>query len=250
MARMVPSHVGGAGVLISSPHFPLMSISKSLGAVCASFIAEIEAAIIAFEKLPSLPRGSTVLWATDSHSTLDALDGNLGKASDQVIRLWSTIRRHLHKGLIIKALWVPAHCGIPENEKADRLAAAGAKGPPEEHARAPLTFETIKTFTRKRQPSKLLCMDDIDTEKKIPITARKAEVILNQLRADCCPLVRTFRTKEEYNPICQACSLQVPETVEHLLRRCPGRAPQRRIHLGPVSRNTVEELCTKYSEHV
>ena len=91
MARMVPSHVGGAGVLISSPHFPLMSISKSLGAVCASFIAEIEAAIIAFEKLPSLPRGSTVLWATDSQSTLDALDGNLGKASDQVIRLWSTI---------------------------------------------------------------------------------------------------------------------------------------------------------------
>ena len=55
------------------------------------------------------------------------------------------------------------------------------------------------------------------------------EVILNQLRADCYPLVRTFRTKEEYNPICQACSLQVPETLEHQLRRCPGRAQQRRI---------------------
>ena len=167
---------------------------------------------------------------------------------DQVIRLWSTIRRHLDKGLIIKALWVPAHCGIPENEKADRLAAAGAKGLLEEYARAPLTFETIKTFTRKKGPTKLLCMDDIDTEKKIPIAARKAEVI--QLRADCCRLVRTFRTKKKYNRICQACSLQVPETVEHLLRRCPGRAPQRRIHLGPVSWNTVEELCTKYSHQV
>ena len=57
---------------------------------------------------------------------------------------------------------------------------------------------------------------------------------------------RTFRTSETYEPLCQACSLGVPEMVEHLLKRCPGRTIARIKHLGRNSLGTIEEICSKY----
>ena len=85
-------------------------------------------------------------------------------------------------------------------------------------------------------------------EYKLTVSRRKAEVTLNQLRANCSPLVCDFHTAETYNLICQACLLRIPETVYYLLR--PGRTIARQKHLGPNSRATIEDLCTKYPMQV
>ena len=114
-----------------------------------------------------------------------------------------------------------------------------------EHCVCRLAPEVVRTFTRRKQLSKRISFRD-DDEYKLTVSRRKAEVTLNQLRANCSPLVRDFHTAETYDPICQACLLRVPETVDHLLRRCPGRTIARRNHLGPNSRATIEDLCTKY----
>ena len=39
--------------------------------------------------------------------------------------------------------------------------------------------------------------------------------------------------------------MNVPDTVDHFIKRCPGRARERRTHFGRERRLSVEELCTK-----
>ena len=63
-------------------------------------------------------------WATDSKSLIDALSGEISKAGDHTQLVWRAIERHLIKSTEISAVWVPAHCGIPENLQADKLANA------------------------------------------------------------------------------------------------------------------------------
>ena len=151
--------------------------------------------------------------------------------------------------MAIAALWVPTHFGNPENELADQLATKATKRPFSEHCITRLAPEVVRTFTRRKQLSKLISFRDYD-EYKLTVSRKKAEVTLNQLRANRSPLVRDFQTAETYGPIFQACLLRVPETVDHLLRRCPGRTIARRKHLGPNSRAAIEDSCTKYPMQV
>ena len=248
-SRNIPSTIGGAGIYISSPGTENLQISLPLGATFSSYNAEIAAASSAFENLPDLAANSHVLWCTDSQSVLDALQGNTSKAGPQTQLFWDNIRSKLDKKIAITAVWVPAHCGIPENELADQLATKATKRPFSEHCVSRLAPEVVKTFTRRKQLSKLISFRD-DVKYKLTVSRRKAEVTLNQLRANYSPLNRDFDTAENYDPICQACLLRVPETVDHLLRRCPGRTFARRKHLGPNSRATIEDLCTKYPMQV
>ena len=226
-----------------------MQISLLLGAIFSSYDVEVAAASSAFEHLPDLAAHSHVLWCTDSQSVLDALQGNTSRAGPQTQILWDNIRSELDKRIAITAVWVPAQCGIPENELADQLAMKATKRPFSEHCVSRLSLEVVQTFTRRKQLSKLISFRE-DDECKFTVSRRKAEVTLNQLRANCSPLVRDFHTAQTYDPICQACLLRVPETVDHLLRRCPGRTIARRKHLGQNSRATIEDFCTKYPMHV
>ena len=146
-------------------------------------------------------------------------------------------------------MWVPAHCGIPENELADQLETKATKRSFSEHCVSRLAPEVVRTFTRRKQLSKIISFRD-DDEYKLTLSRGKAVVTLNQLRANCSPLVRDFHTAETYYLICQACVLRVPETVKHFLSRCRGRTIARRKHLCPNSRATIEDLCTKYPMQV
>ena len=222
-----------------------MQLSLLLGATFSSYDADVAAASSAFELFPDLAGNIHVLWCTDSQSVLDALQGNTSRPGPQTQLLWDNIRSKLDKRIAITEVWVRAHCRIPENELADQLATKATKRPFSEHCVSRLAPEVVRTFTRRKQLSKLISFRD-DDEYKLTVSRRKAGVILNQLRANCSPLVRDFHTAETYDPICQACLLRVPETVDDLLHRCPGRTIARRKHPGPNSRATIEGLCTKY----
>ena len=139
-------------------------------------------------------RASSILWATDSRSELEALDGNISKASDQVQQLWRQIARLVNIGLSVTALWVPSDCGLSENEKADFLANKAIKMPFKQHSKSHIRYEEVKELTRQRQPTRLLCIKDVYPGKQKDYLAHRVEVVLNQLPAGCSPLVRTFRT--------------------------------------------------------
>ena len=153
-------------------------------------------------------------------------------------------------GISVTALCVLSHRGLSENEKADFLANMAIKMPFEQHSKSHIRYEEVKALTRQRQPTRLLYIEFVDPGKQKDYLARHVEVVLNQLRAGCSPLVRTFRTADAYDPTCMACPMGAPETVDHLLRRCIGRASARRKHFGVQSRLDIEDLCTKYPQQV
>ena len=245
LSRNVPTDIGAAGVHITSPEDPEISLSIPLGAMFSSYDAEVAAATTVFETVPLSVSRRAILWATDSRSVIEALGGNISHAGPQTQHLWKTISRRLSTNTKIIAVWVLAHCGILLNERADKLATAVTKLPFLDHNNVEVSSEVIGTFTRKKQVSRLTSLPEED-DYNLDIPKRRAEVTLNQSQTNCCPLVRTFRTSETYEPLCQACSLGVPETVEHLLKRCPGRTIARRKHLGRNSLGTIEEICSKY----
>ena len=249
MSCNIATNIGGAGIVISPPSGPQIELSHPLGATYSSFNAELEAAIVAFGNL-QVQRASSILWATDSRSVLEALDGNISKASDRVQQLWRQIARLVNIGISVTALWVPLHCGLSENEKADFLANKTIKMAFEQRSKSHIRYEEVKALTRQRQSTRLLCIEDVDPGKQKDYRARRVEVVLNQLRAGYSPLVRTFRTADAYDPTCMACPMGTPETVDHLLRRCIGRASARRKHFRVQSRLDIEDLCTKYPQQV
>ena len=221
---------------------------RPLGPVGSSFDAEVAAAITSFETLGREQRDSTVIWATDSRSLLEALNGNVAKAASHTQRLWEVIRSRLHEVFRIEAVWVPSHCGIPENERADKIANAAVAREFIEHNRAVVPFEVARTLSKQKQQSSLVSLED-SLDETLHLTTRKAEIVLNQLVAQCSPLVRSFRTSAEYDPICKDCSIGVPETVEHLMERCPGRRNARRKHFGG-SRLSIADLCNQHPKQV
>ena len=99
MSRNVPEHIGGAGVLLKYPSNDLVEVAAPLSATSASYPAEVMASTIAFQKvIPRKTHITHILWATDSRSLLDALSGNITKASGITQHLWRTITTWLDKG--------------------------------------------------------------------------------------------------------------------------------------------------------
>ena len=132
------------------------------------------------------------MWATDSKSLIDALSGDISKAGDHTQLVWRAIEIHLNKGTEISAVWVSTHCGIPENEQADKLANTGCRRKFSDHLVRSIPYEVVKLLTRARNPVDLVCLQNDDLVKHLPISRRLAGVVLNQLRAICSPLLKTF----------------------------------------------------------
>ena len=127
ISRIVPAPIRGAEILIKKSNERTIEIAEPLGATSASYYAEAAAALRAFELTNSDEHVPHIMWAMDSKSLIDALGGDISKAGDHAQLVCRAIEKHLHKGTEVSAVWVPAHCGIPENEQADKQANAGCR---------------------------------------------------------------------------------------------------------------------------
>ena len=152
----------------------------------------------------SLKEYRQVVFLTDALSVLEAL--NNGGEPELTFSLKSLAETHR-----VALQWIPAHCGIPGNEAADRLAKEGAKGVQIEEDLSYLEKRTIIKSNFKKSHK----ADDYH------ILTREEQVIIlrlrtghNRLNSHMC---RTLKLAPSTACNCQ----QGDQTAEHILQSCP-----------------------------
>ena len=227
----------GYGARIEYPDRTCEEIYSPCGALCSNFEAEalaIEASIRQIRQNFVLyeEKQQKIVIFTDSKSVLQALDNN--KQDNASIRSLTLEIDNFIKDFDqeITLQWIPSHCNIPGNERADTLAKKGASL---EQPNRPVSQKTAKQIIRSNtklewynqwalsdkgrvvfqympKPNK---MDPINTLR------RRDQVNIFRLRTQHVPLnMHINRIKPEHAPLCSLCDHPY-ETVKHFLFECP-----------------------------
>ena len=116
----------GAGYYISKNNTEIVEESLSLGTDSTVFQAETTAIFHAANKLLELQtRNENIIVFCDNQATLLALEETKLKSNTTKLTVESLNRLGTVNSLALR--WIPAHCGLEGNEKADKLAKQGAK---------------------------------------------------------------------------------------------------------------------------
>ena len=110
---------GGAGVHIRYPTGDIEENKAPTGTNCSTYKAEVEALKLAIDMIAGIEE-TQVVFLTDTCSMLYAMDTE--KERELTNKL-----ADLNKQKKVALQWIPAHYGIPGNEKADQLAKQGAR---------------------------------------------------------------------------------------------------------------------------
>jgi len=202
---------GGAGVYLRLPCGEVKDFSIATGDRCSNYSAEVEALTHAVKKVMEFgdPR-DPVVFLTDAKSVLQSLEnGKLQQLEEALHRL--------QNGRRVVLQWIPAHCGIPGNEKADTLAKAGAQEP---QPIVSIGYQGKRALIKalyQPQPNK----DDFHKLN------REDQVIIVRLRTGHNRLNAHMNRKFKLvpSPICP-CGLE-DQTTDHILQRCPKLQKQR-----------------------
>ena len=192
--------------------------------------------------------------------------------------IWQHLDALSEDGHEVHLQWVPAHCGIVGNERADELAKEAAAGP---QVNVPADVCTLvsavcRTSTRKWQEA---CPDSLFKRifrghLPLPIAGddRKAAVSVHQLRAGHWGFSRQYlhRIGRHPSPECGQCSdkscpaalcavcREEADTPEHVLLRCPCTAGTRLLRGGNIytdptklrDADLVAALAASYQRHM
>ncbi|XP_014278627.1 ribonuclease H-like [Halyomorpha halys] len=129
----------GAGV-----YSGLFQLSPPAGGNATNVDGEVAAITLALEKLTHACAKKIVLLS-DSRAALLAIASGHPLANARILACWKSIecKQEIRKVLVMQ--WIPAHCGIPGNEEADRLARLGGSQP---HPLLPITMDMAKEMAR------------------------------------------------------------------------------------------------------
>ena len=226
----------GYGAVINFPDGDKKEVFNSSGSFCSNYIAEQHAITNAVDHInfhfDTNPLAITdVIIFTDSLSTLDALENGTDTSKDITHLSWSLhnlISKH-QKRVVLQ--WIPAHTGIPGNERADALAKKGANLPQPDK---PVTYSTCCQMIKSNMKEDWLnswTTGNTGRPMYNHMTKPLLEDPINELRrADQC-LIFQLRTQhvalnQHLNRIgvkpsaaCPLCDYP-SETVEHLLFYC------------------------------
>ena len=222
---------GGAGIYIEDRNGLVISEeSVPAGKLCSSYAGEAVAFLHALDWIRQLEVGTahsentttTILVAVDSKSLTEALQMNNWKDPDPWLK---RIKESLFDiKSTITLLWIPSHCGIDGNDKADELA---RKGSSENQDDVPVTHAIVKAKIKGRKwnlthdRAKEMYRDrrhpKMDVEKMWP---RKARRLYAKLRSGHTMELKHYRHKvdAEEDGLCDEC--EVEETLQHVLCEC------------------------------
>ena len=192
------------------------------------------------EKRGIQKEGRSLLIATDSQSLLTALSAGPLKQTDRLgSDLWNSLIMLLNSGISkIKGVFVYSHCGIKENEEADKLAASALEKYGKEklstsQQKAPISLQAVKSEAKSALTKiwagsiptdtarHAACGNKVSDLKLSSTLSRKDEVMLHQLRVGECIMMGKLRSrlKIDESPLCRWCK-EKEETVEHIYSEC------------------------------
>lgn len=237
--------VAAAAVILSDN--PITRTSR-LPNEASVFTAELTAILDGLSSIGNLPPGSFVMYV-DSRSVLESI-ASFNPKHPLSRKIQQEYHHLISRGNVrVEFCWVPAHVGIPGNERADQAAKAACQLPAQV---TPLHFEDytplIKSCIRSQwqnswngvpRANKLLSIKpQIGHWASSFHRARHKEVILARLRIGHTRITHDHLMAKKPPPQCAPCD--TPLTVSHILSECPTYSVLRlrhfpRIHLTPPS---------------
>ena len=211
-------------------------VYNSCGSFCSNYIAEQQAITNAADHInfhfSTNPSSVTdIVIFTDSLSTIEALESGSDTSKDFTHLTWSLhnlISRHNTRVVL---QWIPAHTGIPGNERADSLAKQGASLPQPD---VPVAYSTCRQMIKSnskeewlnswasgmtgrvmyRHMTKPLLKDPLN------VLRRGDQALIFQMRSQHVPLnYHLNRIGVQESAACPLCDYP-QETVEHHLFYC------------------------------
>ncbi|KAF0308789.1 Retrovirus-related Pol polyprotein from type-1 retrotransposable element R1 4 [Amphibalanus amphitrite] len=239
---------GGSGAVVIWSDGEEEDLKTPAGRHCSSYRAEMLALASGLEHLLDNPRDRDIpiVICTDSMASLATLRaGPTAQTSPLGVRIWRAFSRLSREGhRPIHAQWVPSHCGIEGNERADTIAKEAAELPQED---IPVDSRTIcravaraaREATIKNWPAGWFrsVMGD-RLPPRVTGLERSSAVDVHQLRAGHWSGARSYlhRIGRSPSPIpggCQGCNRddcreswcplcrEEPDRPDHVLLRCP-----------------------------
>ena len=251
----------GYGARIEYPDKTLEELSHPCGTHCSNYEAEalaIKAAIDSIEekvKKTSFSNTKVIIFS-DAKSVLQALNAETYKShviQDLSNRLDVFIKNFNYE-IILQ--WIPSHCQIKGNERADTLAKKGAA---EEQPDRPVTQSSCKQIINAKTKTEWVndwalgstgrvmypYMTTPTNTDPIDSLGRREQSIIFRLRSQhVCLNMHLNKINPMQEPVCPLCPCAY-ETVSHFLFECPELLQLRKTYLpaNPDLGNTL------YSDH-
>jgi ribonuclease HI/exonuclease III len=190
------------------------------------FTAELVAILMALNFIQT--KGNVGKWVilTDSKSVADALLHKGGEAREQLIRSAVTlIQRLKQNGIELEIQWVPAHVGIPGNNKADKLARQAAQNQGAIHITIPSDSNDYINNFRKKAWDKWKDRFALVAKKRKPVDDRPPTKGLINLGTHPVGIRKTMRKmrcgvwKTKYLDLNCTCGKKM--SLQHAVAECP-----------------------------
>ena len=248
---------GGGGALITLPSGEERRIRTPAGAVCSSTRAELvamRAALAEVQQLGDDLDETPLILCTDSQAALATLATGAGaQKSAMGAAIWRLLisasgERRVH------LQWVPAHCGLHGNERADELAKEASSLPQD---RVPVDVRSLTKAVgraaskawREQWPDSLFRRIMGGRFPEPVLTEEREDAVnVHQLRAGHWGLASSYLHRIGRLPTqdCQQCGdlacpaalcrvcREEPDTPEHVMMRCPRLAGTRLRLFGTI----------------
>ena len=206
---------GGSGVYVRTPTGQTHTYERATGQRCSNFRAEVVALQLAAAHITEHSPDKAVIL-TDSKAALQALNSD---SPDLAVCKLQRDLRQLPQQSTTVLQWIPAHCGIPGNERADRLAKSGSKQP---QPPVPTTYPEAKTLLKNKRKAewKRRTGDYNPTADPINNLQRSDQTTIFRLRTGHCGLKSHLKRIGVANSA--QCDCRAAEqTVHHVLQDCP-----------------------------
>ena len=229
---------------------------NSLPTNATVFTAELTAIILAVEQIKFSDNNLNTKYViySDSKSAFEALKTYIQK-NPLVKQIRQSINKLYSRGIQIEVCWIPAHVGIPGNEKADEKAKSGITCPIYD-VKLPVGdyIGSLKNSINSKWQDMWNNEPVNNKLKNIKTTIgpwnssiqqdRRTEVILTRLRIGHTRYTHEYLMLMPHDnvPHCRICNVQL--TVEHILCECRDFNQQRRIYL--TNKSLVDILSDSF----